>query len=78
MTQKQVITQKSDVLLFGKYKYCTIQHVLQVDPSYILWLEFERVVKLPKEILFDAEDRIDAENDINDSFSLGYSYHDDD
>lgn len=71
MTQRQVITQQSDILLFGKYKNCTIQHVLRTDPSYILWLDAEKIVKFPREIVFEAEDKVDDEND-NDDHLSGY------
>lgn len=77
MTQRQIITQQSDILLFGKYKHCTIQHVLRTDPSYILWLDAEKIVKFPREIVFEAEDKVDdsESGDFDHNYS---SYYDGD
>ena len=52
----QEITKQSEILTFGKYKHKTIQYVLRIDPSYILWLNREDVVKFPQEILDLAYD----------------------
>lgn len=61
MTHKkfhQTINQESEVLLFGKYKYMTVQHILRTDPSYILWLDEKKIVKFPGEIIAKAEDKL--------------------
>ena len=61
MKFKQTITQQSEILLFGKYKHCTIQHVLRIEPSYILWLASEKIVQFPQDILDQADDNIQDE-----------------
>ena len=53
---RQIIKAESEILTFGKYRNCTIQHVLRTEPSYILWLDDEKIVKFPSEIIFQAED----------------------
>lgn len=53
---RQVIKARSDVLTFGQYKDVTIQSVLDDDPSYLLWLHFEKgIVKLPQDIVDQAQ-----------------------
>lgn len=59
---RQIITKKSEILTFGKYKYKTVQHILRTEPSYILWLHEEKIVKFPQGILDNAEDSV-IEND---------------
>lgn len=54
----QIISQQSEILTFGKYKYCTVQHILRVEPSYILWLDEKEIVQFPVEIITLAEDKL--------------------
>lgn len=73
---KQTINSQSEILLFGKFKHCTIQHVLRTEPSYILWLSNEKIVKFSQEILNLAMDK-DIEMNYSD-FGHNYSsYYDD-
>jgi hypothetical protein len=59
---RQIIEKESEILLFGKHRYQTIQHVLREEPSYILWLQEEKIVKFTQEILDKAEDRMRDED----------------
>lgn len=58
---RQEITKESEILLFGKFKHKTIQHVLRTEPSYILWLDEEKIVNFSREILTKAEELVDDE-----------------
>lgn len=58
MKYRQEIKQQSEILLFGKFKYKTIQHVLRTEPSYILWLHENEIVKFPQDIITLAEDKV--------------------
>lgn len=69
MKYRQEITQQSEILLFGKFKHKTIQHVLRTEPGYILWLHENKIVKFPKDIVDLAEDKVDD----NAPFGIDYS-----
>lgn len=78
---RQVIKSESEILLFGKFKNCTVQHVLRTEPSYILWLDEEQVVKFPQEILDNATDNeFDNRMDefLDETFGSNYSSYWDD
>ena len=61
---RQIVIKESEFLTFGKYKYKTIQHILRTEPSYILWLHEEKIVKFPDEIVNMAEDSmLDRDDD---------------
>lgn len=62
---RQIITQQSEILTFGKYKLKTVQHILRKDPSYILWLHEEKIVKFPDEIIQLAEDKLEDEGTLD-------------
>lgn len=53
---KPVLSKKTDVLTFGKYKGMTVRYILDVDPSYILWLDEENICSISQSILNDAID----------------------
>ena len=59
---RQTITKESEILTFGKFKNCTVQHVLRTEPSYILWLSEERIVRFPQSILDVAADLVDDDD----------------
>lgn len=63
---RQKITKESEILLFGKFKHKTIQHILRNEPSYILWLQEEKIVKFPEEILEKALDLHEERNPFDD------------
>jgi broad specificity phosphatase PhoE len=44
-----------DSITFGKYKGKTFQEILEIQPSYILWLQEEKIIKFSQEILERAE-----------------------
>lgn len=54
----QEISKESEILTIGKFKHKTIQHVLRTEPSYILWLHEERIVKFPDDIILAAEENV--------------------
>jgi len=59
---QQEIKAESEILTFGKYKYKTIQHVLRVEPSYVLWLDEKEIVKFPVKIVNKACDLRDNQS----------------
>lgn len=65
---RQRIENESEILMFGKYRYQTIQHVLRTEPSYILWLNEEKIVKFSDEIVDKAQDVVD------DSYPYGFGW----
>lgn len=58
---RQIITQQSEILTFGKYRHKTVQHVLRTDPNYIIWLAENKIVKFPQDVVDDANARLDDE-----------------
>lgn len=62
---RQEITQESEILLFGKHKYQTIQHVIRTDPRYLLWLHEESIVKFPLEMVQEIEDSVDDDEPLD-------------
>lgn len=71
----QVIKEESEILLFGKYKYMTVQHILRIDPSYIIWLDAKKIVKFPGEIIAKAEDRMADMSHPYDEHTFGIQTH---
>ncbi|MCR4322839.1 MAG: hypothetical protein NUV61_02015 [Candidatus Azambacteria bacterium] len=53
---RQTILHKLDIFTFGKYKGKTVRHVIEHEPSYILWLDEQKIVAFPQEILDNALD----------------------
>jgi len=50
------------VMTFGKYKGRTLDEISNNDPSYVVWLSDEKVLKIEKEFL-EAVRRDDMEHD---------------
>jgi len=67
---RQVVKHKTDVFTFGKFKGKTVRHVLENDPSYIIWLHEEKIVEFPQSILDNAEDMVWEEK--NDMIGRGW------
>lgn len=63
---RQEITKESEILLFRKFHHKTIQHILRTEPSYILWLNEEKIVKFSDEILEKASDLHEERNPFDD------------
>lgn len=40
-----------DVFIFGKHKGQTVNRVLQIEPSYLLWLDRKNIVSFEIEVL---------------------------
>lgn len=53
---RQSIKDESEIILFGKYRHCTVQYILKTEPSYVLWLHENKIVEFTKKILDLAED----------------------
>lgn len=58
-------------LTFGKHKGETLQHILEKDPGYIVWLHDKKIVhNLPSILIMVARESIkDLEPDIEDLHS---------
>ena len=52
------MTHKLDVFTFGKFKGKSVRHVLEDEPTYILWLDSEGIVEFSQEILDNAQDEM--------------------
>ncbi len=76
------------VLQFGKHKGWTIGECVECDPSYVIWLSEDGVMKIPDDILEQAQENQEAEwddsdNEYGDSDNWNYpgacysSYYDD-
>jgi hypothetical protein len=50
----QIIKSRYDKLIFGKHKGESIKFVLDVDASYILWLDTKEIVEFTEDIIDDA------------------------
>jgi len=71
---KQTIKKYSETIIFGKYKGKSFRYILKENPSYILWLDRENIVKMPSSLVNKARE---ANNSLSyDNFS--YSSHADD
>lgn len=71
----QTIKAQSEILTFGKYKHKTVQHILRTDPSYILWLDQERIVSFPGDIISLAQDKLDDMSNPYEEYNHNYSSH---
>lgn len=54
MTIRQVVTGYQDILTFGKFKGKTVRWIANEEPSYIIWLDEEKIVTFPDEVLDNA------------------------
>lgn len=48
---RQTVTTYDDVMTFGKHMGKTIYWIADNEPSYIVWLSEEEIVKFPKDML---------------------------
>jgi uncharacterized protein (DUF3820 family) len=75
MSLLQEVRDYKDVITFGKYKGHTYRYIIDIDPSYIDWLDSQEIVKLParmmKKVLHNKK-----ENDI--FYDVDISHADDD
>lgn len=51
----KVVRHKLDVLDFGKHKDKTVRWVIEHDPSYIIWLNENKICEIPEEIVEEAQ-----------------------
>jgi uncharacterized protein (DUF3820 family) len=61
------ICSASFVMPFGKYKGKTLDDISDDDPSYVVWLADEKVLKIKREFL-DAVRQDDMESDMWSAF----------
>lgn len=52
---------RDTVLQFGKHKGWTIGDCVECDPSYVIWLSEDEVMKIPDDILEEAQENWDAD-----------------
>jgi len=69
---RQIVTSYADVITFGKFKGKTIRWISQQEPSYIIWLDEEKIVQFLDEILDNA-----ISDDANNSPPEDYFYQSD-
>ena len=62
---RQIIASRDDELTFGKHKGKSIYWILEHAPSYILWLNDEKIVQLPEEIVNEADMYSREEEDLD-------------
>lgn len=63
---RQIISSRDDELTFGKHKGKSIYWILEHEPGYILWLDDEKIVQFPVEIVNDADMYSREEDDFMD------------
>lgn len=51
---RQTVKDYNDVMTFGKHSGKTVDWIADNEPSYIVWLDDEGIVKFPDFILEDA------------------------
>lgn len=64
---------RDTVLRFGKHKGWTIGDCVEADPSYVIWLDEDGVMKIPDDILEEAQENWDAQFDSFDDWYGGES-----
>ena len=52
---------RDTVLQFGKHKGWTIGECVEADPSYVIWLSEDEVMKIPADILEEAQENWDTD-----------------
>jgi uncharacterized protein (DUF3820 family) len=51
MTTRMIVKDYDDVITFGKYRGKTIGDIADINPRYIIWLNEEKIVEFPEDIL---------------------------
>lgn len=74
---RQIISSRDDELTFGKHKGKSIYWILEHEPGYILWLSDEKIVQFPVDILEDAQNYADEQEDYSDDDFLWEGWADD-
>ena len=60
---------RDTVLQFGKHKGWTIGDCVDADPSYVIWLSEDEVMNIPADILEEAQENWDTDqNDMEDDW----------
>jgi hypothetical protein len=57
---RQSITNKNDLIIFGKYKGKSVGLILKTHPGYILSLHARGLVELPEPLLIEAEEESES------------------
>jgi len=55
MEFRQIVKKYDDAITFGKYFGKSFRYILEENPSYIVWLNDENIVKLPARLVEKAE-----------------------
>jgi hypothetical protein len=61
MAYRQTVKSWNDKITFGEFNDKTFGHILQKRPSYIIWLDEEGIVELPRWMIDEATAK-DANN----------------
>lgn len=48
---RQTVRDYSDIMSFGKWKGKSFKTIADTDPSYLVWLNNEEIVDMPKEMV---------------------------
>jgi hypothetical protein len=75
---KPVLKRMTDTMPFGEFKGHTVEYILNRKPSYIIWLDDEKVVDVDPNILMEAENRDMEEYDLSNWNYWGISMGDED
>jgi len=65
---------RDTVLQFGKHKGWTIGDCVEADPSYVIWLSEDEVMKIPADILEEAQENDLADHEYEDVDETGWSW----
>lgn len=59
---RQIITNKTDLLSFGKHKGKSVGVVLKTNPGYLLRLNTMGFIELPESLAIEAEEESESRN----------------
>ena len=65
---------RNTVLQFGKHRGWTIGECVECDPSYVIWLSEDEVMKIPADILEEAQENDLADHEYEDVDETGWSW----
>jgi hypothetical protein len=57
---RQTVTNKTDLLSFGKYKGKSVSLILKTQPGYILQLHAAGLVEFPEDLVIEAEEESES------------------
>jgi hypothetical protein len=75
MAVRQTVKSYDDVISFGKFKGKSFGYIAKVQPSYLCWLNDEKIVDMPEDMVEAAlndSEILDPRLEFGDSFRWDY------